>query len=255
MTLISRILGFIRDMVLARVFGAGLATDAFFVAFKLPNFFRRMFGEGAFATAFVPVLTEYREQRSGDDLRGLMAAVSGVLAAVVAGVTVLGMLGAPLLVWVLAPGFGDDPHKLALTVDLLRITFPYLFFISLVALAGGVLNTFGRFAAPAFTPVLLNLAMIGAALLGAPYFDQPITALAWGVFAGGILQLLFQWPFLRRLGMALRPRFRPGHPGVRRIVRLMGPSILSVSVAQISILFDTILASLLAGGSVSYLYY
>ncbi|MFA9461829.1 murein biosynthesis integral membrane protein MurJ [Thiohalorhabdus methylotrophus] len=255
MTLISRILGFVRDMVLARVFGAGMATDAFFVAFKLPNFFRRMFGEGAFATAFVPIFTEYREHRSEHELRGLLAAVSGVLATVVAGVTLLGVLGAPYLVWVLAPGFGDQPEKLALTADLLRITFPYLFFISLVALAGGVLNTFSRFAAPAFTPVLLNVAMIVAAAVAAPYFAQPITALAWGVLAGGVLQFLFQWPFLRRIGMALWPRFRPGHAGVRRIVRLMGPSMLSVSVAQISILIDTILASLLAGGSVSYLYY
>ncbi|MFP4560218.1 MAG: murein biosynthesis integral membrane protein MurJ [Thiohalorhabdus sp.] len=255
MTLISRILGFVRDMVLARVFGAGMATDAFFVAFKLPNFFRRMFGEGAFATAFVPVFTEYREQRSGEELQGLLAAVSGVLAVVVAAVTLLGMAAAPLLVWGLAPGFGDDPEKMALTADLLRITFPYLFLISLVALAGGVLNTFGRFAAPAFTPVLLNVAMILAAGVAAPYFEVPIAALAWGVLAGGVLQLGFQWPFLRRLGMAVRPRFRPGHPGVRRIARLMGPSMLSVSVAQISVLIDTILASLLAGGSVSYLYY
>ena len=186
MTLISRILGFVRDMVLARGFGAGLATDAFFVAFKLPNFFRRMFGEGAFATAFVPVFTEYRERGSEGELRELLAAVSGVLAVAVAAVTLVGVLGAPFLVWVLAPGFADQPEKMALTADLLRITFPYLFFISLVALAGGVLNTFGRFAAPAFTPVLLNVAMILAAAVAAPWFERPIMALAWGVLAGGV---------------------------------------------------------------------
>lgn len=255
MTFLSRVLGFVRDVVIARSFGAGLATDAFFVAFKLPNFFRRLFAEGAFATAFVPVFTEYRQRGSHAELRELMGAVTGMLGAVVAGISLIGALAAPLLVWLLAPGFGDDPGKLDLTADLLRITFPYLFFISLVALAGGVLNTFGRFAAPAFTPVLLNLALIGGALWWAPHFERPITALAWAVFAGGGLQLAFQWPFLRRLGLTVRPRLRPGHPGVRRIARLMGPSALSAGVAQVSILIDTILASLLAGGSVSYLYY
>ncbi|HKJ72297.1 MAG TPA: murein biosynthesis integral membrane protein MurJ [Gammaproteobacteria bacterium] len=255
MTLISRILGFVRDMVVARVFGAGMATDAFFVAFKLPNFFRRLFAEGAFAPAFVPVFTEYREQRSATELQQLLAAVSGVLLAVVAAVTVLGVVGAPLLVAVFGMGWGDDPAKLALAADLLRVTFPYLLFISLVAMAGAALNTFARFAAPAFTPVLLNVAMIAAALWWAPAFERPIEALAWGVFAGGALQLVFQWPFLRRLGLAVRPRFRPGHPGVRRIVRLMGPSVLAVSVVQVSILIDTVLATFLAEGSVSFLYY
>ena len=255
MTLISRILGFVRDMVLARVFGAGMAADAFFVAFKLPNFFRRLFGEGAFAPAFVPVFTEYKDQGSGSELRGLLAAVSGVLLAVVAGVTVLGVVGAPVLVAVFGAGWGDEPAKVALATDLLRITFPYLSFISLVAMAGAALNTFGRFAAPAFTPVLLNAAMITAALFAAPHFDRPIEALAWGVFAGGAVQLAFQWPFLKRLGLAVRPRFRPGHPGVQRIVRLMGPSVLAVSVVQVSILIDTILATFLAEGSVSFLYY
>jgi putative peptidoglycan lipid II flippase len=255
MTLISRILGFVRDMVLARVFGAGMAADAFFVAFKLPNFFRRLFGEGAFAPAFVPVFTEYKDQRSHDELRELLAAVSGVLLTVVAGVTVLGVIGAPVLVAIFGAGWGDEPAKVALATDLLRITFPYLFFISLVAMAGAALNTFARFAAPAFTPVLLNVAMITAALFAAPHFARPIEALAWGVFAGGLIQLLFQWPFLKRLGLAVRPRLRPGHPGVGRIVRLMGPSVLAVSVVQVSILIDTILATFLAEGSVSFLYY
>ena len=255
MTLISRILGFVRDMVLARVFGAGMAADAFFVAFKLPNFFRRLFAEGAFAPAFVPVFTEYKEQRSDSELHELLAAVSGVLLAVVAGVTVLGVVGAPVLVAIFGAGWGDEPVKLALATDLLRVTFPYLLFISLVAMAGAALNTFARFAVPAFTPVLLNVAMIAAALWWAPRFERPIEALAWGVFAGGAVQLAFQWPFLKRLGLAVRPRFRPGHPGVRRIVRLMGPSVLAVSVVQVSILIDTILATFLAEGSVSFLYY
>ena len=255
MTLISRILGFVRDMVLARIFGAGMATDAFFVAFKLPNFFRRLFGEGAFAPAFVPVLTEYKDREAPSELRELVAAVTGVMLAVLAGVTVLGVLGAPLLVAVFGAGWGDQPGKVALATDLLRITFPYLLFISLVAMAGGALNTFSRFGPPAFTPVLLNLAMIGAALFWAPHFDRPIEALAWGVFLGGLVQLLFQWPFLKRLGLVVRPRFRPRHPGVRRIARLMGPSVLAVSVVQVSILIDTVLATFLAEGSVSYLYY
>ena len=255
MTLISRILGFVRDMVLARVFGAGMATDAFFVAFKLPNFFRRLFAEGAFTPAFVPVFTEYKDQGTPHQLRELLAAVSGVLLAVVAGVTVLGIVGAPVLVAVFGAGWHDEPAKTALATDLLRVTFPYLLFISLVAMAGSALNTFGRFAAPAFTPVLLNVAMIVAALWAAPDFDRPIEALAWGVFAGGAVQLVFQWPFLKRLGLAVRPRLRPGHPEVRRIARLMGPSVLAVSVVQVSILIDTILATFLAEGSVSFLYY
>jgi putative peptidoglycan lipid II flippase len=255
MTLISRILGFVRDMVVARVFGAGMAADAFFVAFKLPNFFRRLFAEGAFTPAFVPVFTEYKDQRPESELHALLAAVSGVLLAVVAAVTVLGVLAAPALIAVFGAGWGDDPAKAALATDLLRVTFPYLLFISLVAMAGSALNTFAHFAAPAFTPVLLNVAMIAAALWAAPHFERPIVALAWGVVAGGALQLLFQWPFLKRLGLVVRPRFRPGHPGVRRIMRLMGPSVLAVSVVQVSILIDTILATFLAEGSVSFLYY
>lgn len=255
MTLISRILGFVRDMVVARVFGAGMATDAFFVAFRLPNFFRRLFGEGAFAPAFVPVFTEYRDQRDPSELRALLAAVSGLLLAVLAGVTLLGVVGAPVLVAIFGVGWVGEPEKVALATDLVRVTFPYLFFISLVAMAGAALNTFGRFAVPAFTPVVLNVAMIAAALFWAPHFARPIEALAWGVFVGGAAQLAFQWPFLKRLGLAVRPRLRPGHPGVRRIVRLMGPSVLAVSVVQVSILIDTLLATLLAEGSVSFLYY
>ena len=255
MTVISRLLGFVRDMVLARAFGAGMATDAFFVAFKLPNFFRRLFGENAFATAFVPVLTDYRERGDTEALHRLLGAVAGLLAVVAAGGAVAGMIAAPFLVRVLAPGFGGDAAKVALTADLLRLTFPYLLFITLVAFAGGILNAFGRFAVPAFTPVLLNVALIIAALWAAPAFETPVMALGWGVVAGGLLQLAFQVPALARRGLLPRPRWQPWHAGVRRIVRLMGPNVLSVSVAQISILVDTILASLLQEGSISFLYY
>ncbi len=255
MTLISRVLGFIRDVVVARTFGAGEATDAFFVAFKLPNLFRRLFGEGALATAFVPVFTKYRQRYGSSELCGLFASVTGVLMVVVGAITVLGVAMAPVLVWIIAPGFGDDPERQELAVELIRITFPYLFCISLVALSGGALNSLGRFAPPAFTPVLLNVAMIGSALWWAPYFSEPIKGLAWGVLVGGVVQLLFQGPYLSRLRLLSRPRFRPRDPGVRQIVQLMGPTALGAGVTQFGILIDTLLASLLAGGSISYLYY
>src|SRR5215510_2594326 len=186
MTLISRILGFVRDLAIARVFGAGIATDAFFVAFKIPNLLRRLFAEGAFSQAFVPILMEFKNRRGEDETRLLVDRVAGTLALAVAGVTVLGVLGAPLIVYLSAPGFAAIAGKFQLTVDLLRITFPYIFFISLTALAGGVLNMHSRFWVPAFTPVLLNISFITFALWLAPYFDPPVSALAWAVFAGGI---------------------------------------------------------------------
>ena len=254
-TVFSRILGFVRDMVIARVFGASLNTDAFFVAFRLPNFLRRLFAEGAFSQAFVPVLSEYRDQQGEAAVRGLAAHVSGALGAVLLLVTAAGVLAAPLLVAIFAPGFLADESKYSLTVQMVRITFPYLLFISLTAFAAGVLNTYGRFGVPAFTPVMLNLALIGAALWLAPRMAEPVTALAWGVFVAGIAQLAFQLPFLKRLGLLVWPRLSRSHEGVQRIARLMLPAAFGASVAQINLLVDTLIASFLITGSVSWLYY
>ncbi|CAL94808.1 murein biosynthesis integral membrane protein MurJ [Azoarcus olearius] len=255
MTLLSRILGFVRDFVVARAFGAGLATDAFFVAFRLPNLLRRMFAEGAFSQAFVPILAEYRNKQGPEETRRLIDKVATLLGLVVAFVALLGIVGAPLIIQISAPGFIDEPEKFALTVELTRITFPYILFMSLVALAGGILNTWSRFAIPAFTPVLLNLSFIGMALFAAPYFDPPVLVLAWAVFIGGILQLALQVRPLARIGMLPRFDFDPSNPGVRRILKLMGPAILGVSVSQLSLLINTIFASFLQSGSVSWLYY
>ena len=254
-TLISRILGFVRDLVVARVFGADAATDAFFVAFRIPNLMRRLFAEGAFSLAFVPVLSEYRAQRGPAELRRFVDDAAGTLGLALLVVTVLGILGAPLLVLAFAPGFADDPGQRVLAADMLRLTFPYLLFISLTALAGGILNTFGRFGVPAFTPVLLNLVLIACALWLAPHMERPIVALAWGVLIAGVVQLAFQLPFLARLGLLPRPRFNPRDAGVRRMLGLIGPSLLGVSVAQINMLLSTLLASFLAAGSISWLYY
>ncbi|MBN8462266.1 MAG: murein biosynthesis integral membrane protein MurJ [Dechloromonas sp.] len=259
MTLLSRILGFVRDFVVARTFGAGLATDAFFVAFKLPNLLRRMFAEGAFSQAFVPILGEYKNQRGERETLLLIDHVTSILALVLFAVTAIGVAAAPLLVWMSAPGFAADAGKFELTIQLTRITFPYIFFMSLVALAGGILNTMSRFALPAFTPVLLNVVFIVMALFAAPYFDPPVLALAWAVFLGGVVQLAVQIPALRRVAMLPRPSLNWQaawqDPGVRRILALMGPAVLGVSVSQISLLINTIFASFLKTGSVSWLYY
>ena len=220
-TLASRVFGFVRDVIIAQAFGASAGADAFFVAFRIPNFLRRLFAEGAFAQAFVPVLSEYRAQRDIAEVRDLAAHVSGALIGVLAAVTVVGILAAPALIAVFAPGFLSDPAKYALAVEMVRITFPYVFFISLVAFAGGILNTYGRFAVPAFTPVLLNICLIGAALWLAPVLDIPVVALAWGVLAAGIVQLAFQFPFLAALGMLVRPRLRRAHEGVARVISLI----------------------------------
>ncbi len=255
MTLVSRILGLVRDMVIARFFEVGGATDAFFVAFKIPNFLRRLFAEGAFSQAFVPVLAEYRERRGIEAVRALVERTAGTLGVILLAVSALGMLLAPLLVMLFAPGFIGDPAKSDLAAELLRITFPYILFISLVALAGGVLNTYGRFGVPAFTPVFLNLALIAAAIWLAPRMAEPVTALAWGVLIAGVAQLAFQLPFLARLGLLPRPRWGGRDEGVRRIMRLMLPGLFAVSVVQINLLLDTVIASFLATGSVSWLYY
>lgn len=255
MTLVSRILGFVRDTVIARVFGAGLYTDAFFVAFKIPNLLRRLFAEGAFAQAFVPVLAEYKNREGDEATRVLVDHVASFLFVSLLVVTGIGVLAAPLIIFLTAPGFAAHPEKLALTVDLLRITFPYILFISLTSLAGGILNTYSRFSVPAFTPVLLNVSFIVFGLWLAPYFSPPVMALAWAVLCGGVLQVALQVPFLARLGVL--PRFRASfrHEGVGRILRLMAPAVFGVSIAQVSLIINVIFASFLATGSVSWLYY
>ena len=255
MTMISRILGFVRDMVFARIFGADAATDAFFVAFKIPNFLRRLFAEGAFSQAFVPVLTDYKENNSREELQTLVNQVAGTFGVVLFGLTLTGVLAAPLLIMIFGPGFMDDDNKYNLAVEMLRYTFPYLFFIALTAFAGGILNSFGRFAAPAFTPVFLNIVLITMAVVVSPMLEQPIMALAWGVFIAGLVQLLFQFPFLKQLKLVPRPQWGWKHPGVQRIKTLMLPAIFGSSVVQINLLFDTLIASFLITGSISWLYY
>jgi putative peptidoglycan lipid II flippase len=255
MTFISRILGFVRDTLIARIFGAGIMTDAFFVAFKIPNLLRRISAEGAFSQAFVPILAEYKTQRTHNETHALINHVATLLGLFLVLVTIIGMLAAPWVVQISAPGFAADQAKFDLTIDLLRITFPYIFFISLVSLAGGVLNTYGNFSVPAFTPVWLNVSFIVAALLVAPYFDNSIKVLAWAVFVGGLLQLLYQIPYLLKIGLIPRYSLNLQDEGVWRILKLMGPAIFGVSIAQISLLINTIFASLLVSGSVSWLYY
>jgi putative peptidoglycan lipid II flippase len=255
MTLISRLLGFVRDMLIARLFGVDIATDAFFAAFKLPNFLRRLFAEGAFAHAFVPVLSDYKENQGEAELKDFIDKTAGTLALILFLITLAGVIAAPLLIMLLAPGFAWQGVQHDLAAEFLRITLPYLFFISLTAFAGAILNVYGKFALPALTPVWLNVLMIAAAIELSPRLDQPVTAMAWGVFGAGIVQLAFQLPALIRLG--LLPRLKPAFadPGVRKVIGLMLPAMFSVSVTQINLLFDTLIASLLAAGSVSWLYY
>ena len=259
MTLISRITGFARDILLARLLGTTALADAFFVAFRIPSFLRRIFGEGAFSQAFVPVYAGYWHKESGaedrDGAQTFADHMAGTFTVVLLAVTIVGVLAAPAVIFVLAPGFLADPAKFQLAVTLLRITFPYLLFISLVAMAAGMLNTRGRFAAAAFTPVLLNLSLIIAAGVLAPHTAQPAVTVAWGVFVGGVLQLLFQIPFLRRYKLLPRFKFSFRHPGVRRVFHLMVPGIFGSSIAQINLVVDTVLASFLATGSISWLYY
>ena len=258
MTLLSRVLGLVRDIVFARLFGAGFLMDAFFVAFKIPNIFRRFSAEGAFSQAFVPVFADYDQNRSRAEVKELVDRATGTLGLGLLVFTIAGILAAPVLIFVFAPGFvskSADADRYALAVDMLRLTFPYLLFISMGALAGGVLNTYHRFAVAAFSPVLLNVVMIVFAAFVAPFYDRPGMALAAGVFAAGVVQLLFMLPFLRRIGMLPRPRWGASHAGVRKILGLMAPAILGSSVAQISILFDTLVASFLPTGSISWLYY
>ena len=259
MTMISRVAGLARDVIIAIMFGATSAADAFFVAFRIPQFLRRLFAEGAFAQAFVPVLAEYKSVKDADGnfkaVKALVDAVAGVLAGTLLLVTIVIVLAAPLVAYVFAPGFAAEPDKFQLVVHMLRITFPYLMLISLTGMAAGILNSYGRFWVPAFTPVLLNLCLIVAALWVSPGLSEPVFALAWAVLIAGFAQLMFQLPFLAKIELLPRPVWDLQHPGVRKILKLMLPAIFGVSVSQINLLLDTVLASFLPGGSVSWLYY
>lgn len=255
MTFISRIMGLVRDMVQAHVFGASAGMDAFMVAFRIPNFMRRLFAEGSFSQAFVPVLARYKEKHTEEEVREFVAGMAGTLGTVLLLLTVVVELATPLVVLIFAPGYLRDPYRFHEASTMLRITFPYLFLIAMTAFSGSLLNTYNRFAIPAFTPVLLNFAMIGTALFLAPHLANPIHALAWGVFLAGVLQLGFQLPFLKRLKLLVRPRIQWRHPGVTQVMRMMVPALFGVSVAQISVLVDTLFASFLPIGSVSWLYY
>ena len=254
-TMLSRVLGLVRDVVLANLLGAAPNADAFFVAFKIPNFLRRLFAEGAFSQAFVPVLTETREQGSHEAVRHLVDRVAGVLGGSLFVLTALAMVMAPWVALIFAPGFSRDVAKLALTADLIVWTFPYLLLISLTGFCGAILNTYGRFAVPAYTPVLLNLSLITAAVVWAPTMPEPALGLAMGVTLAGVVQLLFQLPSLRALKLTPRPVWDTKDEGVRKILMLMVPALFGVSVSQINLLFDTVLASLLPDGSVAWLYY
>ncbi|WP_072658890.1 murein biosynthesis integral membrane protein MurJ [Mariprofundus micogutta] len=253
-TMISRILGFVRDIFLARVLGAGPVADAFFVAFKLPNFFRRMFAEGTLTVALVPVLSDQRQQGEEQAHRFLNALATLLLMAVT-GFTVLGILGMPWLLYLFAPGFADEPDRWTMSLELARWMFPYLALISLAAMSWAVLNTYKRFAVPAASPALLNVAIIFAAVVLAPFFDNPALALAIGVVLGGLLQLLIQFPALKQIGWVPRLSFNFSQPAIRETWTLFVPAVLAIGAVQINILVGTILSTLLDTGAVSYLYY
>jgi len=255
MTLISRVMGFVRDMLIANMFGVNAGTDAFFVAFKIPNFLRRLFAEGAFAHAFVPVLADYKRHADQDRLKLFIDRTAGTLALLLMVMTIMGVLAAPLLILLFAPGFLWEADQYGLAVEMLRLTFPYLLFITLTAFASAILNAHGQFAIPAITPVFLNITMILAAIGLASSLAEPIMALAWGVLAAGLVQLAFQLPALMRLGLLPRLRWGWHDDGVRRVIKLIAPAIFGVSVVQINLLFDTLMASFLSLGSVSWLYY
>ncbi|MBV9576656.1 MAG: murein biosynthesis integral membrane protein MurJ, partial [Gammaproteobacteria bacterium] len=255
MTMISRVFGFLRDMITASIFGASAQFDAFSIAFRIPNLMRRLFAEGSFSQAFVPILSEYQKQKSQEEAQRFINAMSGTLGLTLLVVTILGMLTAPWIVRIFAPGFETSGERFALAVTMLRITFPYLMLISLTAFSGAILNTYSRFWVAAFTPVFLNIIMIGTAIWLSPRFAEPIIGLAWGVFIAGIVQLFFQWPFLKNLHLLPRPTVNFKDPGVRRVLKLMVPALFGVSVGQINLLVDSVFASLLVVGSVSWLYY
>ncbi|AFP84588.1 integral membrane protein MviN [secondary endosymbiont of Ctenarytaina eucalypti] len=255
MTLLSRVLGFMRDVILAQVFGVGIASDAFFVAFKIPNLLRRIFAEGAFSQAFVPILAEYKNQHNDKETRAFISHIAGFLTLMLSMVTVFGIVMAPWIIMITAPGFADAPEKFALTTSLLHLIFPYVLFISLTSLVSAILNTWNQFLVPAFSPTLLNISMIGFALLASPFFHPPVIAIAWAVLAGGILQLVCQLPNLKKIGMLVLPRVQLCNAGVWSVLNKMGPAILGVSVGQVSLIINTIFASFLSAGSVSWMYY
>lgn len=255
MTTISRVVGFLRDMVMAQCFGVSVATDAFVIAFRLPNLLRRVFAEGAFSQAFVPVLAEYKSQRTPSETREFVASITGLLLLVLLVFTLIGVLFSGGIIILTAPGFAHDPEKFALATSLMRVTFPYILFISLASLASSILNTWSKFSIPAFTPTLLNIVWICFALFLRHYFNPPIMAIAWAVFCGGVLQLLFQLPHVRRIGMPIIPRFHLRNRATWRVVKLMLPAIFAMSISQISIVINTMFASFLPSGSISWMFY
>lgn len=255
MTLISRVLGLVRDIVMFHILGSHFAADVFLVAQKIPNFLRRLFAEGAFSQAFIPVLSEYQTNKDIQEVKNLVGETFGTLTVILVIVSVIGVLGSPILVSLFGPGFIDEPHKFELASLLLKITFPYILFISLTAFCGSILNSIGKFAVPAFTPVLLNLSIISAAIIVSPALEEAIAkALAWGVFAAGVVQLMMQLPFLWKEGYLVKPKWAWNSPGVRKILTLMGPALFGVSVGQINLLLDTVIASFLETGSIVWLY-
>lgn len=253
-TFSSRILGFIRDMILARLFGATTSADAFFVAYRVPNLLRELFAEGSMSAAFIPVFTEYHTRRTKREAWELASAMFTTLLTIVTLIMLLGIVTAPALVWLLAPGFHDDPSKLALTTLLTQMMFPYLVFISLAALAMGILNSLRAFAAPALSPVFFNIFIIACAVFVSPSLAEPIYGVAIGVVAGGAAQFAMQLPGLKTRGMLMGFRFQPGHVGVKRVGQLLLPSLLGLSVTQVNITISTVLASFFAGGP-TYLFY
>ena len=254
-TLLSRITGMMRDVAQAQLFGGGPVADAFLVAYKIPNFLRRLFAEGAFSQSFVPVVSQYKHQKSHEEVEELISGAAGTLGLALFVITVIGVIGAPVIIWAFAPGFAHDGSRHDLAVEMLRLTFPYLFFISLTALGSGVLNSYGSFGPPAFTQVLMNLIMIVAAVFIAPHFPNPGLVMAVSVFISGVVQVAFQVPFLLKLRLLGWPRWRWDHAGVRKVGKLMVPGILGSSMAQVSLLLDTQIASFLVTGSVTWMYF
>jgi len=254
MTFLSRVVGFIRDIICAQMFGASIAFDAFLLAFKIPNFLRRFVGEGVLSQAFVPILSEYRSTRSEPEVQSLIDRVAGNLSLVLFFLTLIGCIGAPVIILICAPGYAADIERYGLATSLLCITFPYIFFISLTSLLSAILNTYERFASAACAPVLLNIALIFAAIVLAPYFENPVMALAWGVLLGGLLQLVFQWPFLKKINLTPRLRMDWKDHGANRVLKLMMPALLGASVMQINLLVGTMFASFLPVGSLTWLF-
>lgn len=255
MTMLSRVMGFVRDTIVARIFGAGMAMDAFVVAFRLPNLLRRIFAEGAFSQAFVPMLADYKQKKTPEETQEFVQHVAGMLLFALVVITAIGVLAAPVIIWATASGFAKDGTRFDLAVSLLRVVFPYILLISLSSFVGSILNTYSKFSIPAFTPVLLNVSFIVFAVFFVPFFHPPIMALGWAVLVGGLLQLGFQLPWLYKLGFFRLPKLRFGDAAVTRVMKQMLPSMIGSSVAQVSLVINTLFASYLAAGSVSWLYY